>query len=143
MTAALFGNLGYRFGSAVLMWVVMATRKSRFMLVLIGWLACPSVGNTQDVDSGNFWLPMCAGQRGSVADAMCIAYIQGLGSAYSFWDVRANLGKLCIPAGVTIDQMRAVIVKNLQERPDQWHRPFVVLSYEALIGAYPCEPHGH
>ena len=53
-----------------------------------------------------------------------------------------NLGpnaKFCPPDGATIDQTTKVVIKYIDERPEQLHQPFVLLAIDALRKAWPCK----
>jgi hypothetical protein len=45
---------------------------------------------------------------------------------------------LCIPKGVTTEQGRRVVVKYLQEHPEELQNRGNVLTYLAFIKAFPC-----
>ena len=47
---------------------------------------------------------------------------------------------LCIPRGVTREQELRVVVRYIDERPEQMHLWFSVLAYDALKAAWPCKP---
>ena len=46
--------------------------------------------------------------------------------------------RFCPPGGATMDQTRKVIIKYIDDRPEQLHRPFHDLAIEALRKAWPC-----
>jgi hypothetical protein len=45
---------------------------------------------------------------------------------------------VCIPDGVTNRQAVAVVVKFLDDHPNQLHQRFIVLAQDALYEAWPC-----
>jgi hypothetical protein len=46
----------------------------------------------------------------------------------------------CIPKSVTMGQMIAVVVKYVDEHPEDMHSEFLFLAHEALLTAWPCKP---
>jgi hypothetical protein len=48
--------------------------------------------------------------------------------------------EVCIPKGVTMGQMIAVVVKYVDEHPEDMHSEFLFLAHEALLTAWPCKP---
>jgi hypothetical protein len=53
-------------------------------------------------------------------------------------DRLAPHSRFCMPDAVTIDQARKVVIKYIDERPEQLHKLFMVLAIEALRKAWPC-----
>jgi hypothetical protein len=47
---------------------------------------------------------------------------------------------VCIPKGVTTGQKIAVVVKYIDEHPEDMHLKFKLLVHEALLKAWPCKP---
>jgi hypothetical protein len=50
------------------------------------------------------------------------------------------LALVCIPKGVTTGQKIAVVVKYIDEHPEDMHLKFKLLVHEALLKAWPCKP---
>ena len=48
--------------------------------------------------------------------------------------------EVCIPKGVTMGQMIAVVVNYVDEHPEDMHSEFLFLAHEALLTAWPCKP---
>lgn len=46
---------------------------------------------------------------------------------------------LCIPAGVTVRQSVAIVVKYLNKNPEQWQKEARLLTLYALAPVFPCE----
>jgi Rap1a immunity proteins len=66
----------------------------------------------------------------------CIGQIQMLYSLGFGQQLAAN-AKFCPPDGVTIDQTRKVVVKYIDDRPEQLQQPFFLLAIDALRGWLP------
>jgi hypothetical protein len=45
---------------------------------------------------------------------------------------------ICLPAGVTGNQMVAVVVRYADQQPQRWHEFFAQLAQEALLKTWPC-----
>jgi hypothetical protein len=63
-----------------------------------------------------------------------VAFILSLGPAPPYGS------PFCIPNDVTMGQKVAVVVKHIDEHPEEMHLYFTVLAYEALLRAWPCKP---
>jgi hypothetical protein len=71
-------------------------------------------------------------------------------NAFAFMSTRASLmaadmiafakHELCRPDGVTMGQEVAVVVKYIDEHPEDLHLEFLLLASEALAKAWPCKP---
>ena len=49
-------------------------------------------------------------------------------------------GDVCIPEGVTEGHEIAVVVKYIDEHPEDMHLEFLLLAQEAFLKAWPCKP---
>lgn len=68
----------------------------------------------------------------------CLGRIEGFVAG-----LRAFAGKgapLCLPAGLSAEQGRAVFMKWAKANPQQWDRPWARGIAAALAEAYPCRP---
>ena len=71
-----------------------------------------------------------------VSAAGCIGYVQGFREALA---VAKLVGVLpCVPGKATNGQLARVIVKHLEENPQNLHHAKSAGAYAALIKAYPC-----
>jgi len=68
---------------------------------------------------------------------ICVGQIQAL-YLLAFSDHLAPKGKYCPPDGVTINQARLVVIKYIEDKPEQLHLPFLSLAIDALRKAWPC-----
>lgn len=103
-----------------------------FALILPG----TSFAQGEDIASGNYWVKLC-----KQADRQaCLSFILGLREANSYDEYVRKVPQYCLPVGVTIDQMRKVILKFTDDHPDMLHSPFGALSIIALQQKFPCSP---
>lgn len=76
----------------------------------------------------------------------CIAYVEGFSSAiqtnYNFLKSAKidNFRPICIPAGTDNGRLVRVVVRHLQDNPEQQKKPKFVGTYLALLEAFPCDP---
>ncbi|MCY1457761.1 hypothetical protein D9M71_750830 [compost metagenome] len=83
------------------------------------------------------------GEKGvSAADVgMCTGMVEGVeGAIFVLNDSVAADMKTCYPAGGTTNIQKArIVVKHLQENPDQLHLPASMLTMIAYMRAFPCK----
>lgn len=68
---------------------------------------------------------------------LCVGQMQML-YLLAFGDYLGSKARFCPPDGVTIDQTRKVVIKYIEDRPEQLHSPFLFLAIDALRKAWPC-----
>jgi hypothetical protein len=130
-----------------------------FLATLAAGPACARTGNEllADCDSAGVY------QQG-----LCIAFIQGASDGYdhgymfrsyevwvSTFQINDDAGKrtlnrtglselqqlpYCPPKGLTLGQMRDIVMKYLRDNPSTRHQRAEVLVNNAIIAAYPCAP---
>ena len=86
-------------------------------------------------------LDTCSAPKSSEQYTLCLGYIQGLLQRDELlrW-THPNLAYTCeLPKGVGLDQIRAVIVKHLKDRPEGWHWTGAGTALYAIKRAF-CEP---
>lgn len=115
-------------------------------IALVGTLAC---GSVMALD-GNGLLNSCQttikyseGDKNiSPFDAgQCTGMVDGVeGAIFVLNDSVSSNMKTCYPtAGTTNIQKARIVVKYLQEHPDQLHLPASMLTVIAYMGAFPCK----
>jgi hypothetical protein len=87
-------------------------------------------------NSGNWWVEPCK-REGS---AICTGFVAGMVQMNAMLTFVYHRPLWCLPNDVTIGQASKVIVRFLDDHPDQLHRPFVGLATDALITSFPCAP---
>jgi hypothetical protein len=63
---------------------------------------------------------------------MCTGYLMGWLSGYT-WDKL-----LCLPSGVTLEQLVRVVVQYVQDHPQRLHERSNGLIHDAIQTAFPC-----
>lgn len=80
-------------------------------------------GAAQAQITGNTLHNRCLGKEGSLMEAWCVGYIQG---------VAENSPHICPPSGATIGQSKDIVVKFLKEQPQERHPPATKVVVVAL-----------
>jgi hypothetical protein len=68
----------------------------------------------------------------SVSSSIGAGYVIGVADAF-------NGIYICLPASVTLGQVSAIVLKYLNQHPEDLHKWASVLSYNALIASFPCK----
>jgi Rap1a immunity proteins len=87
--------------------------------------------------SGNFWQRLCASEGASQIH-QCIGYLEGLSDGSLMWQEFGSSADFCPPDGVTLGQIRKVVLRYLEQHPHELHRPFAMLATFALRESFPC-----
>ena len=64
--------------------------------------------------------------------------IVGVAAAVTFAAIGQH--EVCIPEAATMGQKIAVVVKYIDEHPEDMHLEFMFLAHEAFLKAWPCKP---
>jgi len=95
--------------------------------------------------SGNEMLKMCEAyfsETGSVVDAnVCVGYVTGIHDGQIVFSGWGDMKKtICLPgSGVKGGQLVRIVIKYLQENPEDLHLTAGSLVVNALVIAFPCE----
>lgn len=113
--------------------------KARALLIFnILCISSPSVAEP-DYSSGNSVLPFCKslveGKSLEVWEGTCAGIVSGL-----LWVGRSlpPERRFCFPKGATIIQAERIVIKYLDQHPEQLHLDFRGLVLDALKNAWPC-----
>jgi hypothetical protein len=92
--------------------------------------------------TGNDVLETCSA-KGTDSLIVCVAHIQGVVAGVEVQRalVERKGRPTCgfeVPAGVSGEQMRDVVVKYLRDHPEERHLPGGLMIFMALRGAFPC-----
>jgi Rap1a immunity proteins len=68
----------------------------------------------------------------------CRTYLMGVLDAESAIDSTLHIPFLCIPPDVSIEQVRLIVLQELQSRPEELHYGAATLVLPAIRRAYPC-----
>jgi hypothetical protein len=75
---------------------------------------------------------------GTFGPEWCYGYLMGVNDMRMLTRTFPKLTAYCLPEGVTMAQVKSVVVKYLQEHPEELHYPSVRLVNSALSKAFPC-----
>ncbi len=102
--------------------------KSRFFLIFSLFLVLRPGAATADFYDGNRLYEECKGQSA----LSCLGYIVGVADT-----ARLFPKPICVPEGVTAGQLRAVVLKYMEEHPEDRHYSGTSVVGSALLGAFP------
>jgi hypothetical protein len=112
-------------------------------------LTSTSTGAKEDVFSANFMLQHCRNSQNKGLDSYdayfsgaCNGSLQAIFFMLRLTPVMTHVrGALCIdlPKAVTWPQVRLVVIKYIEERPERMHESFLQLASEAMIYTWPCK----
>jgi hypothetical protein len=99
----------------------------RLVLLVILWVA-PAAGQSPDVGTGNGFYALCADAKlDSQVRSACWGYFRG---AYDMLVFQPGTDKaICLPSGVTYQQMYDMLLRELADKPqDRHYRTAGILS---------------
>jgi hypothetical protein len=104
-------------------------------------LGCAGSGlaadNYESIESGNTLLAKCVGPPET--QLICAGYTAGVYDMINLLETTNAVPKVhCFPPGVTRLQLHDVVVRYLQENPEQRHVGAAALVRDALQEAWPC-----
>ena len=89
--------------------------------------------------TGNQLLEWCEGDT-NIEDHICRGYIVGtydMTSAHQGWgDIEKDI---CMPSSAIPNQLKKVVIKALNEKPEALHKQAASLVYDVLYEAFPCD----
>jgi hypothetical protein len=97
--------------------------------------------------SGNDFLRICEpkGEPSNPIEGICLSYANGVidGYDYAFATVQAKnhekvTGAFCPPNEITRGQQYRIVVKYLNDHPEETHRVAPALIAESMQAAFPC-----
>ena len=86
-------------------------------------------------ESAKFWVPLCR-----KFDPTCVGYLQAMLDSVSLDNANGRASYWCSSQGVTLAQIRQIIIDKLDTEREQWSQPFIVLATNALQEKLPCPP---
>ena len=93
--------------------------------------------------TGNDLLPACRDfiskqfSKDPLSQGKYIGMIDAL--AFAALDQPFQTSRSCPPENVTVGQLTTVVVRWLEQRPQDWHKPFFALVLFALHDTWPCQ----
>lgn len=108
------------------------------LLLLVDTNCAPSKHADLDLVEGNGLLEACT-SRQPLQGAMCIGYIRGVIDGENMMGTAINKKPLaCLSEGVTLGQVKDVVVKYLRDYPAERNKPSAGLIGIAAATAWPC-----
>ena len=114
------------------------------LLLIAGSLACnliPGYANAEFY-SGNNLLLDCNAQKSEPnhyqQGARCLAYVLGAHDGLEIYQAFTMTRIFCVPAKVTAEQMRDIVIAHLRNNPARRHHGAVNAESKALMDAFPC-----
>jgi hypothetical protein len=114
---------------------------------MLGIILCfGSVHDVKAFNSGEDLLKFCEKKPNSTGDVGCHLYIKGLvegfkqGELQRFMSMTGNYfaSELCIPEGVTFNQLTLIVVKYLKNHPEKLHEHPSDVVLNSVREAFPC-----
>jgi hypothetical protein len=103
-------------------------------------------GNSSGM-SGNSWLKRCKGTSSNTI--ICDSWTLGITRMYDLWNQISLYSKengnyhpilkTCMPKEVTLDQIKRILTKWLNEHPDKSHQEMVFLFVMIMRENFPCD----
>ena len=90
--------------------------------------------------TGNKFLEVCRG--GNTEQGFCWGYFTGVSDGIAILQTSEGLSwqPICKPRKVTTVQLRDVVIKYIDDHPEERHNPIIVLTILAMRSAWPCSP---
>ena len=111
----------------------------KLLITLLVTLGIP-MGSYGQFTSGNELLGYCKSEEEGAGGVACISYLMGVVDTHDNISSEGVMDKyFCSPEGVNGGQLSKIVVKYMEENPEQIHYSGTYLTLSALIEAYPCE----
>lgn len=86
--------------------------------------------------TGNSLLTHCT----DTVKIACYGYLMAAADTYNAWHGWGELkARMCVPSAVSGEQLRLIVVKHLEVRPEALHYNAGGLVLNALMEAFPCK----
>jgi hypothetical protein len=129
-----YSELGCRLTGALLMKATILGMVLLFAAPLATAVDSPFVENSQAFVTGNDLYRWCTARAGSFLEGSCYGFIQGAS------DLANGLAivNVCLPHGVTVQEVADVVKKYLTDHPAERHYIAFTTVIAALSAAFPC-----
>ena len=88
--------------------------------------------------SGSQLLERCESDSG--ARLTCVGFLAGIDDITDDYDAWGLMDpNFCIPAGVSLSQLRKVAIRGLNEQPEKLHLAASSLVHNIFVRAFPCD----
>ncbi len=121
--------------------------KKSLLGLMLGIILCfGSVHDVKAFTSGEDLLKFCEKKPNSIDGVACHLYIKGvvegfpIGELQRFMHMTGNYfaSELCIPEGVSVNQLTLIVVKYLKNYPEKLHKPPANLVINSVTETFPC-----
>ena len=93
----------------------------------------------ESTQTGNGLLGLCRSSDNSREMLACYSYLKGtLDGWLTSENTFRNGPSFCIPEGVTLIQLRDILVRWLDENPERRHEEGSALIVNAIVRSFPC-----
>jgi Rap1a immunity proteins len=101
-------------------------------LIVGALLLASAIDARAEFDTGNYFFSECRDEKN-------FRYEYCLGAAVAYADMLGELGRVCLPDGVTKGQTVDVVKKYMQDHLAERNKAAAGLAARALIAAWPCK----
>lgn len=108
---------------------------SRILLIIFVFFAS-SATSSGNFESGNTLYEDCDGN--DYDQILCLGYLRAISDVLN-GDNTVNGFKACIPAGVTPFQLKSILIKWLDDNPENRHYAAAGLVASSFQEAFPCD----
>ena len=120
-------------------------RKSVIAVPILVAVSLAAMSNAASADAltGNDLLPACRDfinqqfSKDPLNQGQCIGIIQAL--TFAAPNQPFQTSRSCPPENATVSQATTVVVRWLEKRPQDWHKPFFALVLYAFHDTWPCQ----
>lgn len=89
--------------------------------------------------TGNDMKDKCGNDVNPYSSGFCSGFIVGATGMDSLRQLMNDNPLICEPDRVTNGQKRSIVIKYMKEHPEELHRPFLAITVNSLMEAFPCE----
>jgi len=93
----------------------------------------------QEDTSGNQLYELCSAPDSTWQSAVCEGYVLAIDDMLTAQHMLDEQKGICLPDGVTREQMKDVVTSYLRDHPDDRQKWMFVLASEGLVAAFPCK----
>ena len=110
----------------------MMLRRALAILLVIGF------SSAAHAQTGNEFLAQCDDSKGAVEGMKCLSYVDGITDGFDIAILIDNgvQKQWTIPQGVTLGQLRDIIVGYVKAHPESRHLSMTLLAWNALNNAF-------
>lgn len=73
------------------------------------------------------------------AGGYCMGYLEGFRNGYMVSSIQSGKTNICLPNGVTLEQIARILSKRLEQSPEMEHLPQFGFVSVVLAATWPCE----